>query len=280
MLLSISEFHHRQDGARRTEAVQMSRDYLVAMAAFDYQKMDANRDHIVANSTHGFAAKYDEMVKALRDIVVTSKGVATATADHVVVDSLDGDTATVVAFVDQHVANVTAPQGTNQKYRMVVKLVRSGDRWIVDDVADRVVPCSRHVRSAMPATYLDLAAEPRLSTAETRITISQQIPRWIRKKDVDLTDALDFWSAAGAAANVIMQMSWPEVGYGVAEKPGRIGKVWCTARGSGCGHRSVPDRRDPRHRRGAGRLPRGGQRGSPAGPVHRGQPRQVQRVQP
>ncbi|OCB53486.1 hypothetical protein A5722_24155 [Mycobacterium vulneris] len=134
VVLSISEYHHRRDDTLRTQAVGMSRDYLVAMAAFDYQKMDANRDHIVANSTPGFAAKYDEMVKALRDIVVTSKGVATATADHVVVDSLDGDTATVVAFVDQHVTNVTAPQGSNQKYRMVVKLMRSGDRWIVDDV--------------------------------------------------------------------------------------------------------------------------------------------------
>ncbi|OBB14367.1 hypothetical protein A5761_17530 [Mycolicibacterium setense] len=134
VLLSISEYHHRQSEARRTEAVQMARDYLVAMAAFDYQKMDANREHIVANSTPGFAAKYDEMVKALRDIVVTSKGVATATAEHVVVDALDDDTATVVSFVDQHVTNVTAPQGSNQKYRMVVKLVRSDDRWIVDDV--------------------------------------------------------------------------------------------------------------------------------------------------
>ena len=134
VVLSIGEYQHRRDESLRTQAVQMSRDYLVAMAAFDYQKMDANHEHIVANSTPGFAAKYDEMVKALRDIVVTSKGVATATADHVVVDSLDGDTATVVAFVDQHVTNVTAPQGSNQKYRMVVKLVRSGDRWIVDDV--------------------------------------------------------------------------------------------------------------------------------------------------
>ncbi|MDF3337800.1 oxygenase MpaB family protein [Mycolicibacterium septicum] len=69
----------------------------------------------------------------------------------------------------------------------------------------------------MPATYVDLAAEPRLTTAETRITVTQRVPRWIRKKDVDLSDALDFWSAAGAAANVIMQMSWPEVGYGVSE---------------------------------------------------------------
>lgn len=134
VLLSISEYQHRRDDTLRGQAVAMSRDYLVAMAAFDYQKMDANREHIVANSTPGFAAKYDEMVKALRDIVVTSKGVATATADHVVVDSLAGDAATVVAFVDQHVTNVTAPQGSDQKYRMVVKLVRSGDRWIVDDV--------------------------------------------------------------------------------------------------------------------------------------------------
>ncbi|MED5815181.1 mce associated protein mas1a [Mycolicibacterium sp. 050232] len=134
VVLSISEYRHRQDDALRAQAVQTSRDYLVAMAAFDYQKMDANRDHIVANSTPGFAAKYDEMVKALRDIVVTSKGVATATADRVVTDTLDDDTATVIAFVDQHVTNVTAPQGSNQKYRMVVKLVRSGDRWIVDDV--------------------------------------------------------------------------------------------------------------------------------------------------
>ncbi|WKG04545.1 mce associated protein mas1a [Mycolicibacterium sp. HK-90] len=134
VMLSLSEYHHRRDDTLRTEAVQMSRDYLIAMAAFDYQKIDANRERIVADSTPGFAAKYDEMVKALRDIVVTSKGVATATADHVVVDTLDGDTATVVAFVDQHVTNVTAPQGSDQKYRMVVKLVRSGDRWIVDDV--------------------------------------------------------------------------------------------------------------------------------------------------
>ena len=134
VVLSLGEYHHRRDDALRAEAVAMSRDYLVAMAAFDYQKMDANREHIVANSTPGFAAKYDEMVKALRDIVVTSKGVATATADHVVVDTVEGDAATVVAFVDQHVTNVTAPQGSNQKYRMVVKLVRSGDRWIVDDV--------------------------------------------------------------------------------------------------------------------------------------------------
>jgi uncharacterized protein (DUF2236 family) len=68
----------------------------------------------------------------------------------------------------------------------------------------------------MTAHHLDVVPAPTLTTEETRIRITQRTPRWNRRK-VDLTDALDFWSAAGAAANVIMQMSRPEVGYGVAE---------------------------------------------------------------
>ena len=62
----------------------------------------------------------------------------------------------------------------------------------------------------------DTTGRPKLTTEQTRITVRQQTPRWTRRM-VDLNDALDFWSAAGAAANVVMQMSWPEVGYGVAE---------------------------------------------------------------
>ena len=34
---------------------------------------------------------------------------------------------------------------------------------------------------------------------------------------VTAAEAMDFWAFAAGAANVIMQLSWPEVGYGVAE---------------------------------------------------------------
>lgn len=64
---------------------------------------------------------------------------------------------------------------------------------------------------------IDPDAAPRLTNEQTRIQITQYTPRWDRRKKVDPTSALDFWSAAGAAANVVMQLSWPEVGYGVAE---------------------------------------------------------------
>lgn len=60
------------------------------------------------------------------------------------------------------------------------------------------------------------AAPPRLTTAQTRIQIGEYTTRRTNPP-VDLSAALDFWSFAGAAANVIMQLSWPEVGHGVAE---------------------------------------------------------------
>ena len=71
---------------------------------------------------------------ALRDIVIAGKGVATATTIHAATESLDEHSATVIAFVDQSVTNVTAPKGNQQRYRMVVTLAREGDRWLVSNV--------------------------------------------------------------------------------------------------------------------------------------------------
>lgn len=54
------------------------------------------------------------------------------------------------------------------------------------------------------------------TTAETRIHIDTYTPRWDVEL-VDITEALDFWTAAASAANVVMQLSMPGVGYGVVE---------------------------------------------------------------
>lgn len=50
----------------------------------------------------------------------------------------------------------------------------------------------------------------------TRIQIGEYTTRRANPP-TDLSAALDFWSFSGAAANVVMQLSWPEVGHGVVE---------------------------------------------------------------
>lgn len=63
----------------------------------------------------------------------------------------------------------------------------------------------------------DRAAEhPKLSIEDTRIRVRRQTARWTDAA-VDIREAMDFWSFAAGAANVIMQLSRPGVGYGVVE---------------------------------------------------------------
>jgi uncharacterized protein (DUF2236 family) len=50
-----------------------------------------------------------------------------------------------------------------------------------------------------------------------RIDIRRRTARWDPAADVTAAEAMDFWSFAAGPANVIMQLSWPQVGHGVVE---------------------------------------------------------------
>ena len=54
------------------------------------------------------------------------------------------------------------------------------------------------------------------STADSRISISRRTARWTADP-VSAAEAMDFWAFAAGAANVVMQLSRQEVGYGVVE---------------------------------------------------------------
>jgi len=53
--------------------------------------------------------------------------------------------------------------------------------------------------------------------AACRIDIQRRTARWDPDAEVSAAEAMDFWAFAAGAANVVMQLSWPEVGHGVAE---------------------------------------------------------------
>ncbi|ORV09297.1 oxygenase MpaB family protein [Mycobacterium celatum] len=63
-----------------------------------------------------------------------------------------------------------------------------------------------------------------LTTADTRIHITRRTARW-DNRPATVADALDFWSFAAGAANVVMQLSWPGVGYGVIESKVESGSL-------------------------------------------------------
>ncbi|MFC7446957.1 oxygenase MpaB family protein [Rhodococcus daqingensis] len=77
----------------------------------------------------------------------------------------------------------------------------------------------------MPTHYPEVSATgPSLTTAQTRIRITSSPRAWSRRP-AHVSEALDFWSFAGGAANVVMQLGWPEVAYGVIESKVESGSL-------------------------------------------------------
>ena len=77
---------------------------------------------------------------------------------------------------------------------------------------------------ALPASY-------------TRISVERCAARW-SDRPISVADAMDFWSFAAGAANVIMQLSWPGVGHGVAESKVDFPATCSSIRGSVLGRLS------------------------------------------
>lgn len=63
-----------------------------------------------------------------------------------------------------------------------------------------------------------------LSLSDTRINIRRRTARW-DNRPATVADAMDFWSFAAGAANVVMQLAWPGVGYGVIESKVESGSL-------------------------------------------------------
>ena len=84
--------------------------------------------------------------------------------------------------------------------------------------------------------------------SETRISAKRQTARWDPDADVSVADAMDFWSFAAAAANVVMQLAWPGVGYGVVGEQGRLRQHSQAPVETTPDDVSVPRRRRIRHR--------------------------------
>ncbi|UYP19297.1 hypothetical protein OED52_01575 [Rhodococcus sp. Z13] len=126
-----------QDASLRDDAVARAREYAVALGTYDYRTFDDNIAAVTANSTEEFAAEYDGIAADLRGLVESGEGTSTARAEHAGLETFDGETATVLVFLDQDVKNVVAPEGRTDATRFVVTLKRDGDRWLLDGAEAR-----------------------------------------------------------------------------------------------------------------------------------------------
>ncbi|MEZ5151634.1 hypothetical protein ACFWDA_17960 [Rhodococcus zopfii] len=116
----------------RTDALDSAREYAITLGTYDFQSFDASLAAVTEISTDEFAAKYNSVAGELRSLVENGQGSSVARADHAAVETVDGDRATVLVFLDQDVKNVAVPDGRTDATRFLITLVRDGDRWLLD----------------------------------------------------------------------------------------------------------------------------------------------------
>ena len=57
---------------------------------------------------------------------------------------------------------------------------------------------------------------------DNRISVKETTARWDPDAEVSVKEAMDFWSFAAAAANVVMQLAWPGSRLRRRRKQGRL----------------------------------------------------------
>ena len=116
----------------RTEALDSAREYAITLGTYEFQSFDASLAPVTEISTDEFAQKYNTVAGELRSLVENGQGSSVARADHAAVETVDGDRATVLVFLDQDVKNVAVPEGRTDATRFLITLEREGDRWLLD----------------------------------------------------------------------------------------------------------------------------------------------------
>lgn len=121
-----------QTESLRTDAVAAAREYATTLGTYDYQSFDDSLAAVTAASTEEFAAKYSGVAGDLRGLVENGQGASVATVSHAGLETLDGDTATVLVFLDQDVKNVVVPEGRTDATRFLITLKRIDGKWMLD----------------------------------------------------------------------------------------------------------------------------------------------------
>lgn len=131
-VLGFRWWQAEQTDSLRTEAVDAAREYATTLGTYDYLSFDDSLEAVAAASTEEFAAKYSGVAGDLRGLVENGQGSSVATVSHAGLETLDGETATVLVFLDQDVKNVVVPEGRTDATRFLITLKRIDDRWMLD----------------------------------------------------------------------------------------------------------------------------------------------------
>jgi len=112
---------------------------LKTVYSFDYTRLDQNEAAARAVITPAFAGQFDQLFRQVRELAPQQQAVVTATVNLVGVQSINGDTATLLVFLDQQATRAQSggPQQLAAAGRLTVTAQLVDGTWKIAAVDPR-----------------------------------------------------------------------------------------------------------------------------------------------
>lgn len=123
---AVLDAQRAADKAARIAAVELT--------TYDWRSLEKDFSWVADGGTPAFQKRYAEVSAPIRALVLKIKAHATGSVVDSAARATDADHATVLLFVDQTITNDTNSDRRLDQPRMTLTMVRSGGRWLVDDV--------------------------------------------------------------------------------------------------------------------------------------------------
>lgn len=121
--------------AAEVDAERAARDAAVHLTSYDYRSLDTDFDWVVTAGTEAFRARYAEVSEPTKKYVAEFRVRAEGSVEESAATAQDPDHVTVLLFVDQELTSDADDARRLATPRVRMSMVRSGTRWLVDDVA-------------------------------------------------------------------------------------------------------------------------------------------------
>jgi Mce-associated membrane protein len=129
--------HNRTPGAAnpRAAALNTGRKVVLAFTTLDYRQLTQDFQRLAALATPSFKQAYLTQTNQAAERIVKAKATAQGNVVAIAVSTLDGNTATVLAAVNEAVKNTSQPKGQEKYFRLDVSLQKQKNGgWLASAV--------------------------------------------------------------------------------------------------------------------------------------------------
>lgn len=122
------------------EARDAAEKMLVDMTTYSYKDIDDEYSWLDNFASDDLRKRYAKQIPKLKKIIKASKASADGEVKESAYNTIDEDTATVLAFVRQELRTKGQKRTTVEDQWFTLKMVRDGDGWLIDDLDLANVP--------------------------------------------------------------------------------------------------------------------------------------------